>query len=133
MRRNAFKAPAEAGPGAARGQSQARKLTRKQIERVCREIASQFHPDRIVPFGSYAYGNPRAESDIDLLVVMPFEGSPFRKAAEILGHVVTTVGVIPLDLLVRTSEQVQQRLQIGDSFMREIIEHGRVMYEADHS
>jgi hypothetical protein len=44
-----------------------------------------------------------------------------------------TVGVIPLDLLVRTSEQVQQRLQIGDSFMRDIIEQGRVMYEADHS
>jgi len=84
-------------------------------------------------FGSYAYGTPGADSDVDLLVVMPFEGSPFRQAAVILDHVVRTVGVLPMDLLVRTSEQVEERINIGDSFMRDIIERGKVMYEADHA
>jgi predicted nucleotidyltransferase len=110
-----------------------RSLARNQIKLLCSEIAREFHPDKIVLFGSHAYGNPRPESDVDLLVVMPFQGSPFRQASVILGHVVRTVGVVPMDLLVRTREQVKERIQMGDSFMREIIERGRVMYEADHS
>jgi predicted nucleotidyltransferase len=109
-----------------------RRLLPTEIKRLCAEIAREFHPDKIVLFGSHAYGKPRLGSDVDLLVVMPFEGSPFRQAAAILGHVVQTVGIMPLDLLVRTAQQVQARIQMGDSFMREIIERGRVMYEADH-
>lgn len=104
-----------------------------QVELVSRAIALKFHPEKIVLFGSHAHGNPRPESDVDLLVVMPFEGSPFRQAAVILDHVVRAVGVLPLDLLVRTAEQVQERIQMGDTFMRDVIERGRVMYEADHS
>ena len=100
----------------------------QQIRCLCDAIAQEFHPELIVLFGSYAYGEPRPDSDVDLLVVMPFEGSPFRQAAVILSHVVRTVGVLPMDLLVRTAEQVQERLHMGDSFMREIIEHGKVMY-----
>ena len=63
---------------------------------------------------------------------MPFEGSPFRQAAVILSHVVRTVGVLPMDLLVRTAEQVKERVQIGDAFMREIVERGKILYEGDH-
>jgi len=106
---------------------------RKQIELLCRAIALKFHPEKIVLFGSHAYGKPGPESDVDLLVVMPFEGSPFRQAAVILDHVVRAVGIMRLDLLVRTAQQVQERIQMGDTFMRDIIERGRVMYEADHS
>jgi len=110
-----------------------RSLARNQIKLLCSEIAREFHPDKIVLFGSHAHGKARPESDVDLLIVMPFEGSPFRQAAVILGHVVQTVGIMPLDLLVRTDQQVKERLQMGDTFMREIIEQGRVMYEANHS
>ena len=102
----------------------------QQIRRLCDAIAQEFHPEKIVLFGSYAYGEPRPDSDVDLLVVMPFEGSPFRQAAMILSHVVHTVGVLPMDLLVRTAEQVQERLHMGDSFMRDIIEHGKMMYSS---
>jgi len=67
-------------------------LQPKDIERLCAEIASEFHPEKIVLFGSHAYGKPGPESDVDLLVVMPFDGSPFRQAAVILNHVVHAVG-----------------------------------------
>jgi hypothetical protein len=67
------------------------------------------------------------------LIVMPFEGSPFRQAGTILKSVVQSVGVLPLDLLVRTAEQLNERLTIGDRFMREILERGKVLYEADHA
>jgi predicted nucleotidyltransferase len=96
----------------------------QQIRCLCDAIVQEFHPDKIVLFGSYASGKPRPDSDVDLLVVMPFEGRPFRQAAVILGHVVRTVGVLPMDLLVRTAEQVQERLHMGDSFLRDIIAHG---------
>jgi len=110
-----------------------RGLLPKDIKRLCAEIAREFHPDKIVLFGSHAYGKAGPESDVDLLVVMAFDGSPFRQAAVILDHVVHAVGVIPFDLLVRTAQQVQERIQMGDTFMRDVIERGRVMYEADHS
>ena len=114
-------------------QTSSRSERRKQIRLLCGSIAREFHPEKIVLFGSYASRQPRLDSDVDLLVVMPFKGSPFRQAAVILGHVVRTVGVLPMDLLVRTPRQVQERMQMGDSFMREIIERGKVMYEADHA
>jgi predicted nucleotidyltransferase len=133
MSRQAIPKQSAHSNGIASSQPLASAQPRKQIELLRRAIAIKFHSDQIVLFGSHAHGKPRPESDVDLLVVMPFEGSPFRQAAVILDHVVHAVGVIPLDLLVRTAEQVQERIQMGDTFMRDVIERGRVMYQADHS
>jgi predicted nucleotidyltransferase len=102
---------------------------RRQIRRLSEAVAREFRPDKIVLFGSYAYGQPRPDSDVDLLVVMPFAGSPFRQASLVLGHIIQAVGVLPLDILVRTAEQVQERLNMGDDFMREIAERGQLLYE----
>lgn len=102
---------------------------RNYIQQVCERIAKRYHPQKIILFGSHAYGRPTLDSDIDLLVVMNFNGSPIQQAIKIsrgLGL------VTPMDLLVRTPEPVQERLQIEDPFMREILERGEVMYEADH-
>ncbi|HEY7496404.1 MAG TPA: nucleotidyltransferase domain-containing protein [Candidatus Tectomicrobia bacterium] len=90
----------------------------------------EFQPEKIILFGSYVYGKLDADSDVDLLVVMPFEGSPLRQAGMMLHRVIQTVGVLPLDLLVRTSEQLRERLAVGDRFMHEILERGQVIYEA---
>jgi uncharacterized protein len=106
---------------------------RRQIERLCAVITREFQPEKIILFGSWAYGKPETDSDIDLLVVMPFEGSPFRQAETILNRVIQAVGVLPLDLLVRTAEQLDERLAIGDGFVRDILERGKVLYEADHA
>jgi predicted nucleotidyltransferase len=96
-------------------------------------IAREFQPEKIILFGSWAYGTPDTDSDIDLLVVMPFEGSPFRQAGTILNRVIQAVGVLPLDLLVRTAEQLEERLAIGDGFVRDILARGKVLYEANHA
>ena len=106
---------------------------RGQIARLCAVIAREFHPDKIILFGSWAYGKPDTDSDIDLLIVMPFEGSPFRQAGTILNRVIQAVGVLPLDLLVRTAEQLDERLTLGDGFVRDILARGKVLYEADHA
>ena len=100
---------------------------RAYIKKLCRRIAEEFHPEKIILFGSQAYGKPTPDSDVDLLVVMPFEGSYFKKSHEIRMRLGLT---LPIDLLVNTPEQLQYRLEIGDSFMQEIVERGKVMYEA---
>ena len=99
-----------------------------QIKNLCRQIVENFNPQKIILFGSHAYGKPNADSDVDLLVVMPFEGRDSQKAVEIRIKIQTTV---PLDLLVRTSEQFRARIEMEDFFMREINEKGKILYEAD--
>ena len=101
-----------------------------QIRQLCTRIACEFKPEKIILFGSHAYGQPAPESDPDFMVVMQFEGDPLEQAVTMLNRLNI---LLPIDLLVRTPEQVQQRLEMGDSFMRDIIEQGKVMYEAHHA
>jgi predicted nucleotidyltransferase len=106
------------------------KQVRKYIKDLCEQIVRVANPEKIILFGSYAYGKPTEDSDIDLLVVMPVEGHPAYKAAEIRMKVKTPMA---LDLLVRTPEFVAERIKLGDMFMRQIAEHGKVIYEAEHA
>ena len=101
-----------------------------KIKDLCRQIVEGFNPQKIILFGSHAYGKPTVDSDVDLLVIMPFEGRNSQKAIEIRGKIKTA---LPLDLLVRTSEQVKERIAMEDFFMREIAEKGKVLYETDNS
>ena len=99
------------------------------IHALVERIIQTYSPERIVLFGSYAYGRPTVDSDVDLLIVLPFEGKGARKAVEILN---TVHPEFPVDLLVRTPEQVRQRLAWNDFFLREILEKGKILYEATH-
>jgi predicted nucleotidyltransferase len=101
----------------------------KKIEDLSSQIAREFNPDRIILFGSHAYGQPHDDSDVDILVVLSFKGKPVRKAIEIRNKVNAKM---PLDLLVRTPEQLADRLAHNDWFMREVVERGRTLYEADN-
>ena len=104
--------------------------SRRRIRQICARIAREFKPEKIILFGSYASGQPTPESDLDLLVVMQFAGDPLEQAVVILNRLNV---LLPIDLLVKTPEQIQQRLQMGDRFIRDIIEQGQVMYEAHHT
>jgi predicted nucleotidyltransferase len=97
------------------------------IREVTERIVQEFQPERIILFGSYAYGTPTPDSDVDLLVIVPFEGKAPRKSLEILNKVDPKFSV---DIVVRTPEQVQQRLTWNDFFLRDIMKKGKVLYEA---
>jgi uncharacterized protein len=101
-----------------------------QIQAFSQQIAEKFQPERIILFGSYAYGQPTEDSDVDLLVILPFEEMPVQKAIAIRKQVKSP---FPLDLMARTAEQIQQRLEMGDFFIRDIMEKGRVLYEANNA
>ncbi len=101
-----------------------------QIQAFSQQIAEKFQPERIILFGSYAYGKPTEDSDVDLLVILPFEEMPVEKAIAIRQQIKAP---FPLDLMARTPQQIQQRLEMGDFFIQDIMNNGRVLYEANHA
>lgn len=100
-----------------------------RIEEFGRRIGEEFGAERVILFGAYARGNANPDSDVDILVIGPFEGRGVDRSVEIRMQLRPA---FPLDLLVRTPEKVRERIEMGDMFMREILEQGRVLYEADH-
>ena len=104
-----------------------RRIPMRAIRAVAKQIADKFQPDKIILFGSYAYGKPRPESDVDLLVVMDTSLRSIEQAGRIARDIDYHFG---LDLLVRTPRQLAERLEMGDFFLREITERGQVLYES---
>src|SRR6516162_10106618 len=99
------------------------------IRGFARAVAERFHPDRIILFGSYAYGQPHADSDVDILVVMPAH-SQVGQAVRIR---LAVPAPFPMDLMVRTPQCLARRLEMGDPFLQEIMARGIVLYEKDDS
>ena len=111
-------------------QKQSYRKIMAEIKQLGAQIAKEFKPEKIILFGSHAYGKPHEGSDIDLLVIMPYEGGHAQQAIKILN----TIDVwLPVDLLVRTPQEVKKRLEMGDFFMKEITSQGKVLYETRHS
>lgn len=100
----------------------------KHIEEFGRRIGEEFGAERVILFGSHARGIVRADSDVDILVVGRFEGRSVDKSVEIQMKLRPD---FPVDLLVRTPEKIDQRIAMGDTFMKEILAEGRVLYEAN--
>jgi uncharacterized protein len=99
------------------------------IHALVEQISVLFHPYKIILFGSYAYGTPRPESDVDLLVVMDSQLSELEQAAVICRTIPYRFG---LDLIVYTPQNLAQRLAWGDSFLKEIMQRGITLYESAH-
>lgn len=103
---------------------------RKKIFEFAKQIGSQFNARKIILFGSFASGTAGEDSDVDLLVVLPFDGRRVDESVKIRMQLKPD---FPLDLIIRKPEEIEQRLAIGDPFIRQIIEEGKVIYEADNN
>ena len=101
-------------------------ITWPEIENLSTRIIRDFAPHKVVLFGSYAYGTPRPDSDVDLLVILPFEGTSFRKSLEILNRLNPPYDV---DLIARRPEEASRQYQEGDPLVREALDRGRILYE----
>jgi predicted nucleotidyltransferase len=95
------------------------------IQSLCEGIIQGFSPEKVVLFGSYAYGQPDEGSDVDLLVIMPFEGKAPRLAAAMMAQLRPP---FPVDILVRDPETIRYRLHLGDPFLSDVMARGRVLY-----
>jgi predicted nucleotidyltransferase len=104
-----------------------KRIPMRTIRAIARHIAEKFDPEKIILFGSHAYGKPSAWSDVDLLVVMETPKGEIETSIEIYESLPRiTFG---LDLVVRSSKVVEKRKKLGDWFLIDITEKGKVLYE----
>jgi uncharacterized protein len=103
------------------------RIPQKAIDQVVQQIVEKFKPQKIILFGSYARGDFRPESDVDLLVVME---TPLRESQiELEIHRYLNV-MFGLDLLVYTPKRLKERVEMSDWFVQDILREGKVMYDA---
>jgi predicted nucleotidyltransferase len=103
------------------------RFPRAAIRRYVDRIVERFHPEKVILFGSHAYGRPHLDSDVDLLVVMPA-----KNEMTMMGRIRWAIPApFPMDLLVRTPAVLAKRLAWNDWFLREIVEKGIVLHDAD--
>ncbi len=101
------------------------------IRAVAQRIADRFQPEKIILFGSYAYGHPKPESDVDLLVIMD---TPLRSRQQRLEiSRALSPRPFPLDIIVRSPQELADRIAMGDLFLREITARGKVLCEHNRS
>jgi uncharacterized protein len=97
------------------------------LPRAVERIVHALDPEKVVLFGSYAYGAPAADSDVDLLIVMQTSASPTDRHLAVCR--LLRPRPFPVDIVVRTPAEVAQALERGDRFIAEILARGRVLYE----
>ena len=103
------------------------RITESLIKNMVSKITLHFHPLKIILFGSHVWGQPKEWSDIDLLVVMGYQGYSSQIVAQI--SLLAKPPYVPIDILVRTPQEIQERLSKGDAFIKRIFKEGKVLYE----
>ncbi|MDI6591716.1 MAG: nucleotidyltransferase domain-containing protein [Patescibacteria group bacterium] len=98
----------------------------KEIEKIVQQIVEKCKPERIILFGSFAYGKPKPSSDVDLLIIKKSKKKKVERIKEILMKVESP---LPLEPLVYTPKEIQERLNLGDFFFQTIFKKGKVLYE----
>ena len=101
-------------------------ITQDDIQATCDDIVREFSPLQVILFGSHAYGTPKEDSDVDLLVVMDIPESETRHQAAKIRECIPRR--ISMDLLVRTPDEIAYRISHNDWFLREITERGKMLY-----
>lgn len=104
-----------------------RKL-RKLILKVVDQIKKEYKPEKIILYGSYAYGQPTKDSEIDLFIVKETDKRRVDRFAEVKRLIYEPGRRISISPLVYTPEEVAERLALGDNFVAEVLTRGEVLY-----
>ncbi|GAA3998276.1 nucleotidyltransferase domain-containing protein [Hymenobacter fastidiosus] len=104
-------------------------VTEEQIQAIVRRIVAGYQPDRIILFGSYAYGTPTEDSDLDLLVIKPDKSSRAERAVAVR-RLVRSPEMPAMDILVRTPEEVAAAAEVRFTVEAQALQKGRLLYAA---
>jgi uncharacterized protein len=102
-------------------------ITEAKIRRAAQKLVDELQPEKIILFGSFAYGQPTIDSDVDLLIIMRSNLRPLDRVRQV--SALLDPRPFPVDLIVRTPAEIAERLKIGDCFIEEIVTKGKVLYE----
>jgi predicted nucleotidyltransferase len=100
------------------------------LNKIVNTLAKEYKPRQIILYGSRAYGTPDQTSDIDLLIVKDSQVSPYQRAVHVRRLLRDPQRRIPVELLVVTPAELEERLTRGDQFLQTIISQGKVLYAA---
>lgn len=100
------------------------------IQHIVEKIRDNYRPEKIILFGSYAYGKPTEDSDIDIVIIKKEAGNTpsIDRSVEIRKILAEENRFLPITPIVYTPEEIENRLFIGDDFVAEVLERGRVLY-----
>ena len=102
-------------------------LSQQMLEEVTRRIVDAIHPERIILFGSHAWGLPSEDSDIDLLIVLRNSDKPgYRRARDVYRSLRGLK--LPVDVVVRTLDEIERSIRVKTSLERKVLEEGRVLH-----
>ena len=105
-------------------------ITEAQIQAIVARIVEGYEPDRIILFGSYAYGEPTAESDLDLLIIKrDAEAKRAERSIAVWKHL-WSENLPPVDILIRTPAELEKAADIAYSVETIALRQGRVLYAA---
>jgi predicted nucleotidyltransferase len=104
---------------------------RQDLEKLLSKLITGYAPRQVILFGSHAYGEPDQHSDLDLLIVKETAKTPFQRRVEVGRLVQDKSRRTPIQPLVITPQELEERIQIGDPFLTEIVEKGEVLYDAE--
>jgi uncharacterized protein len=99
----------------------------QKIQDITGKIVKEFQPEKIILFGSYAWGEPHEWSDVDLFIVKESNKSKIDRARDIRMYLFGN-NFPPIDLLVYTPQEVEKRISIGDFFVKDIFTRGKILY-----
>lgn len=104
-------------------------ITQEKIEEIVRRVVDNCKPEKVILFGSYAYGQPTKDSDLDLLVVVKSSSLPrYKRAREIRKHL-WGITDTPKDILVYTQEEINDWERVEEAFITSIVKKGKALYE----
>jgi uncharacterized protein len=98
------------------------------LERMLKRLVAEYKPKKVLLFGSYAYGTPDPDSDVDLLIIKETPERFLDRLVAVRRIISDSRRVVPLEILVLTLEEVSRRLAVGDQFIAEIVDKGKVLY-----
>lgn len=103
---------------------------REELNKIVKQVVDAYEPEKIILFGSYAYGKPDADSDLDLLIIKKTSERFINRLTNLRKIVSDPKRSIPFGPIVLTPEEVEERLAIGDQFIKDIIKKGKILYAA---
>jgi len=104
-----------------------KQLTTDLLDRITQKLVVTLNPEQIILFGSYAYGDPTEDSDVDLLVIVSQSDEPRYRRARQAYKVLRGIG-IPKDILVMTRAEVERKANIPSSLINQVLSQGKVLY-----
>lgn len=98
----------------------------KKIQKIADKIVAEYRPEKIILFGSYAWGNPHQDSDLDFFIIKKTDDPMLKRIVDVDRLFLRRD--FAMDFLVYTPDQVKKRKEMGDQFVANILNKGKLLY-----